>query len=173
MVFKPELGRINEVEAKLTSMLRPDKPRSVYRMTFARKWSRSVTGWRKQASLSPTQHSDWPAPIVPVVKTNGSVRICGDYKLTVNIATKTEPYPLPLIEDLFPSLAGRKVFSKLDLSRTYLQLVVSEESQPLLTVNTHKAVPLSEAPIWSFFGTCHLEQWRPYWKACTVCVCVP
>ena len=90
--------------------------------------------------IVPTQHSDCAAPIVPVVKTNGSVRICGDYKLTANTATKTESYPLPRIEDLFASLAGGKVFSKLDLSHAYLQLPVAEESQPLLTVNTHKGL---------------------------------
>ena len=35
----------------------------------------------------------WTAPIVPVVKPNGSVRICGDYKVTVNKYVKTEEYP--------------------------------------------------------------------------------
>ena len=74
------------------------------------------------------------------MKTNGSVRICRDYKLTANTATKTESYPLPRIEDLFASLAEGKVFSKLDLSRAYLQLPLAEESQPLLTVNTHKGL---------------------------------
>ena len=32
-----------------------------------------------------------PAPIVPVVKQDGSVRISGDYKLTTNQAAKTLP----------------------------------------------------------------------------------
>ena len=75
-----------------------------------------------------------------MVKTNGSVRICGDYKLTANTATKMESYPLPRIEDLFASLAGGKVFSKLDLSHAYLQLPLAEESQPLLTINTHNGL---------------------------------
>ena len=77
---------------------------------------------------------------MPVVKSNGSVKICGDYKLTANTATKTESYPLPRIEDVFASLAGGKVFSKLDLSHAYLQLPVAEDSQPLRTVNTHKGL---------------------------------
>nr|VZH96762.1 unnamed protein product [Spirometra erinaceieuropaei] len=47
------------------------------------------------------QYSEWAAPIVPVLKTDGSVRICGDYKLTINSATKLNPYPLPRIEDLY------------------------------------------------------------------------
>ena len=29
-------------------------------------------------------HSDWASPIVVVPKADGSVRICGDYKETIN-----------------------------------------------------------------------------------------
>ena len=43
---------------------------------------------------------------------NGTVRICDNYKLTVNPATQTEEYPLPRIKDLSASLAGGKVVSK-------------------------------------------------------------
>ena len=55
--------------------------------------------------------------IVPVLKNDGSVHICGDYKLTANQAAKVDTYPLPRIKDLLASLAGgKKSFSKLDLA---------------------------------------------------------
>ena len=142
-VFKPELGRIKGVEAKLhiNTAARPRffKPRSVP-YALRQKVEQELDRLEEAGVIVPTQHSDWAAPIVPVAKSNGSVRICGDYELTANTATKTESYPLPRIEDLFACLAGGKVFSKLDLSHAYLQLPVAEESQPLLTVNTHKGL---------------------------------
>nr|VZI52452.1 unnamed protein product [Spirometra erinaceieuropaei] len=56
---------------------------------------------QKADIIEPVQYSEWATPIVPVLKTDGSVRICGDYKLTINSATKLNPYPLPRIEDLY------------------------------------------------------------------------
>ena len=38
--------------------------------------------------------SEWASPIVPVLKSNGEIRLCGDYKVTVNKAVKTEKYPI-------------------------------------------------------------------------------
>ena len=45
----------------------------------------------REGIISPVEFSEWAAPIVPVAKPNGTVRICGDYKLTVNQATVLEP----------------------------------------------------------------------------------
>ena len=43
-----------------------------------------------QRILEQVEVFDWPAPIVPIVKPDNSVRICGDYKLTVNPNEKLE-----------------------------------------------------------------------------------
>ena len=57
-----------------------------------------------------------------------SIRICSDYKLTVNKASKLEQYPLPKVEDLFSTLAGGITFTKLDMSQAYQQLVLGYDS---------------------------------------------
>ena len=90
--------------------------------------------------IKPVQFSQWVAPIVPVLKPDGSVRICGDYKVTLNQAAKTDTYPLPKIEDLFTSLCGGKLFSKMDLASAYLQIPLEEESKEYTTINTHKGL---------------------------------
>ena len=76
----------------------------------------------KQGVLENVEFAEWAAPIVPVTKPDGSVRICGDYKVTVNKVAKLDTYPLPRIEDLFASLAGGKQFTKLDLAHAYQQI---------------------------------------------------
>ena len=82
----------------------------------------------------PIEHSDWAAPIVPVLKTNWEVSICGDYKLTVNKAAKVDQYPIPNIDDLYSTLSGGVAYSKLDLSHVYEQICLSSESQHLTTL---------------------------------------
>ena len=69
--------------------------------------------------MTPVTSSEWAAPIVPILKTYGTLRLCGDNKVTVNQALQPDLYPLPRVEDLFAALAGGNFFSKLDLSHAY------------------------------------------------------
>ena len=93
-----------------------------------------------EGTLTPVQFSDWAAPIVAIVKEDGSVRICGDYKMTTNKVSKLDNYPITKFEDLFITLHGGKQFTKLDMSQAYQQLLLSEESKQFTTINTHKGL---------------------------------
>ena len=84
--------------------------------------------------------SDWAAPIVAVPKKDGTVRLCGDYKVTVNPALEVDQYPLPVPEAMFATLAGGKNFTTLDLSQAYQQLELEEESRKYLAINTHRGL---------------------------------
>ena len=82
----------------------------------------------------------WASPIVVVPKADNTVRICGDYKSTINQSVEDEQYVLPTTQDLCTALVGSKVFSKLDLSHAYALLNVDKESQEYLTIATHKGL---------------------------------
>lgn len=76
--------------------------------------------------------------VVPM--NNGGVIIYDDFKVTLNNWLRTDHYPLPNPEDIFAKTAGAKLFSKLDLTAAYSQPKVSNNSQELLSINTHKGL---------------------------------
>ena len=84
----------------------------------------------------PISFSDWVAPIVPMIKSDKSVRICGDFKLTFHHVFKLDRHLIPKVEDLFAKLSG-VIFSELDLSSAYQQLELDEESKQYAVINTH------------------------------------
>ena len=70
------------------------------------------------------------------VKKDGSVRVCGDFKVTINPQLEVDEYPLHRIDDIYASLGGGTLFSVIDLRHAYLQMEVEEQSRPFLTINT-------------------------------------
>ena len=90
--------------------------------------------------MEPMRYSDWATPIAPVLKADGKVRLCGDYKLTVNSVSHLEQFPIPTLDDLFEKLTGGKQFSMLDLSHAYSQLPLDNKSKEYATVNTHRGL---------------------------------
>ncbi|XP_061385257.1 uncharacterized protein K02A2.6-like [Danaus plexippus] len=89
--------------------------------------------------LTPVERSDWATPIVPIVKKDGSIRICADYKITLNKVLEIDRYPLPKVEDLLVRLHGGQRFSKLDLSQAYAQFVL-DDSKKYTVINTHRGL---------------------------------
>ena len=82
-----------------------------------------------------TEPTDWCAPIVPVMKPNGKVRLCTDFK-RLNAAVKRERYILPTLDDITNKLQGSKIFSKLDATSGYWQIPLDQETAKLTTFIT-------------------------------------
>ncbi|XP_044766654.1 uncharacterized protein K02A2.6-like [Coccinella septempunctata] len=81
--------------------------------------------------LTPVSFSEWATPVVPIIKKNGEIRLCADFKVTINPHIQVDQYPIPRIEDLFGRLQGGEQFTKLDLSQAYQQIAVDESSKKL------------------------------------------
>ena len=89
--------------------------------------------------IQPVQFLGLAAEIVPVLKKGGSLRMCGDFKQTVNQVANSDVYLLPKVDDPFVTLSGGDTFTKLDLAHVYQQLLLDEESSKVTTINTTKA----------------------------------
>jgi len=87
-------------------------------------------------TLIKVETSEWATPIVPIRKPNGSIRICGDYKITLNPALKDMVCTTPAMEDVVNNTSGSNVFSEIDLCNAFHQLELDEKSSVLTTIST-------------------------------------
>ena len=90
-----------------------------------------------ESAVTKVKFGCWATPIVPVPKKDGTFRICGDFKVTLNPALEVDQHPLPKPEEIFTSLAGGQRFGTLDLTQAYQQLLLDKESRELVTINAH------------------------------------
>lgn len=142
-VFKPGLGKSKGLPVRILvdeqATPKFHKPRQVP-FALLPKVEEAIEQLVEQGIYVPIKHSRWATPIVPILKKNGKMRICGDYKGTLNPVVKWETYPLPTPEQLLARLGGCAVFSRLDLDQAYQQLCVDEDTAMLQTVTTHKGL---------------------------------
>ncbi|XP_026530759.1 uncharacterized protein K02A2.6-like, partial [Notechis scutatus] len=140
-VFTEQLGKYkgSPISFKLCPDVAPIrlKPR---RVPFAHKpkIDEQLDKLIAQGVLEPIDHAQWETPIVTPIKPDGSLRICGDYKATLNHALQQSAYPVPVVQHLLHSLEGGKVFAKLDLAQAYQQLPVDAETAEAQTIVTHR-----------------------------------
>jgi len=89
-----------------------------------------------QNIIEKVQYSEWGTPIVIVKKPNGKIRLCCDYKVTLNTQIAEVATPNLNVEDLLSEVGKAKFFTKLDLEGAYLQLKLNERSKNPTTINT-------------------------------------
>ena len=146
-VFKGE-SKVSEPKAKLCidkravgTDMRPHfwKARP---LAYALRWQVDAELERQEslAIITPVQYSEWAAPIVVTSKSDGSVRVCGDFSFTINHYTGLDTYPLPRVEDLHATIAGGEKFSKLVLSHAYHQVCLDDDSKEYVTINIHRGL---------------------------------
>ena len=78
-------------------------------------------------------------PIVPVLKPTVKSESAATLKY-VNQYLDLTQYSLPHIEEVFESLLGCQIFSKLDLPDAYLQVELDNESKRHVVITTHRGL---------------------------------
>lgn len=79
--------------------------------------------------IEPVGASKWAMSIVPGIESDGKMSFCGNFKLTLNSCLVIDKYPLPLIDEIYTSLHGGELFSQIDLSHAYMQILIDEKSR--------------------------------------------
>ena len=87
--------------------------------------------------IVPEENPIMSAPVVPVLKKNEEIRLCGDYRLTINSVIDADQYRINTLDEMTHALAGCKWYSKLDLKSAYLQLPLSKDAMKFTTISTH------------------------------------
>jgi hypothetical protein len=86
--------------------------------------------------IYPISDSRWVSPLVIIPKKNGKWRICVDYR-ELNKATQKDHFPLPFIDQVLDTLAGKKFFSFLDGFSGYNQIQIAQK----IKIKLHSHVP--------------------------------
>lgn len=143
-IFKDELGcyKQGKVHLEIEAGAKPIfcRPRKVP-LAFVEGVNKEIDRLVEEGVLVQVTDAQWGTPIVPVLKKDSKeIRVCVDYKTTINPHLKDYKVPLPNIDEIFSKLNGGVYFTKLDLKNAYNQLELDEESQMLTAWSTHKGV---------------------------------
>ena len=94
----------------------------------------------REGVIHKIEFAEWASPIVVVKKKNGDVRLCADFKVSINKYIDPQQHPIPSPTDLLSTLSGGQLFTKLDLRQAYTQLPLSSESQKYCVISTHRGL---------------------------------
>src|SRR5271156_1302278 len=78
--------------------------------------------------IQPIRHSTWVSNLVPVIKKNGDIRLCVDFR-KLNIASLKDNYSLPNMEAMLHKVTGCELLSMMDGFSGYNQVLVKESEQ--------------------------------------------
>ncbi|XP_063635205.1 uncharacterized protein LOC134805954 [Cydia splendana] len=99
-----------------------------YRVTPAKEVMRAEIEKMLADDIIEECESPWGSPALLVPKANGKVRFCVDYR-KLNAITKTDFYPMPLIDELVQSTKRNCYMSTLDMRSGFWQVSVRPEDR--------------------------------------------
>jgi hypothetical protein len=88
------------------------------------------------------------APVFFIKKKDGKLRFIQDHR-ALNVITRKNRYPLPLIDDLIHQLKGARYFTKLDMHSGYNNVCIREGDEWKATFCTNRGL---FEPLFMYFG---------------------
>ena len=89
---------------------------------------RAELGSLEKLGIIVPSDSPWASPIVPVPKSDGSVRVCVDFR-KLNAVTTGDPYYMATLGEILDRVGSSSVMSKLDLAKGFYQIGVEAQSR--------------------------------------------
>ncbi|XP_059663595.1 uncharacterized protein LOC132309293 [Cornus florida] len=80
----------------------------------------------KAGFIRTTRYCDWLSNIVPVVKKNGKIGVCVDFR-NLNLAIPKDEYPMPMADQLIDAAAKNEILSFMDGHSGYNQIFIVED----------------------------------------------
>jgi len=129
VLFSTQLGQTSVTNHVIdtgdaTPMKVPPRPIPFY---YVEKVNSQLWEMAQEGIIRPS-NSPWCAPAVYVPKSNGELHVCVDF-VQLKHVTKKDSYPVPRAEGSQLKLAGKQVFSKLDLRSAYWQFPMQWRKQ--------------------------------------------
>jgi len=106
-VFKPGVGLVRDTTATFMWALQLHPSSAIlaqcHMISLSSKVEAELDRLEQEGIIKPVQFTEWAAPIVPVVKKDRSIHICGDYKVTINKAAKVDSYLYLVLKTCLPN----------------------------------------------------------------------
>nr|KYP61440.1 Transposon Ty3-I Gag-Pol polyprotein [Cajanus cajan] len=79
----------------------------------------------KAKFIRTSRYADWVSNIVHVIKKNGKIRVCIDFR-DLNAATPKDAYHMPIVETMIDSVTGNEILSLLDGYSRYNPIYIAK-----------------------------------------------
>ena len=131
----PTVTNLIEHDIEVLESSRPMKQRPYRVNPVKQELIKKEISYMKENGIIQDSASDWSSPCLLVPKSDGSYRLCQDYR-SLNSQTVPDNYPLPRISDCVEKIGQAKFITKIDLLRGYYQIPLSERAKRISAFST-------------------------------------
>ncbi|XP_065213324.1 uncharacterized protein K02A2.6-like [Planococcus citri] len=142
-VFEPSIGKVADFTARYElkeGTIPIYRPAKKVPYALLPKIDKAIDNYVRQGIFTQVETSEWGTPAVYTEKRDGSIRICGNYKITINDRVQDVRYTIPPVQEVFMKLKNGKYYCKVDIRDAYLHLLVDDLTARIQALTTHRGV---------------------------------